>query len=85
MTSPLKKRPGLATSVLASLVLIGSLIAAQALAGPGLGTLYGTNASGGELIRVRLSDGVGELVGAMGAGVVPALAVLKTSDRSAGF
>lgn len=75
MTSPLKKRPGLATSVLASLVLIGSLIAAQALAGPGLGTLYGTNASGGELIRVRLSDGVGELVGAMGAGVVPALAV----------
>jgi hypothetical protein len=59
-------------------VVLGVLalgVAPDASAIPGFGTLFGTDGNGGNLITVNTATGVGTLVGAMGAGVVPALAV----------
>ncbi|MGH9365763.1 MAG: hypothetical protein ACRD1B_10955 [Thermoanaerobaculia bacterium] len=50
------------------------LVSPTSLAAPGVGTLFGTNASGGSLLRVNTSTGAGTIVGAMGF-VAPALAV----------
>ena len=44
-------------------------------ASPGVGRLFGTNANGGQLLTVNTGNGAGTVVGLMGAGVVPALAV----------
>src|ERR1700693_592373 len=42
-------------------------------------TLFGTDGSGGHLLRVDPATGVGTVVGAMGAGTVPSLAVDPTT------
>ena len=41
----------------------------------GTGTLFGTDANGGNLITIDSVTGAGTIVGDMGAGVVPSLAV----------
>lgn len=54
-------------------------VAHEVEAAPGAGTLFGTDASGGNLITVDPFTGVGVVVGPMGAGAVPALAVDPTT------
>jgi hypothetical protein len=56
-------------------VLSTLLVPPTAHAVPGRGTLFGTDASGGNLITIDPATGAGTLVGNTGAGVVPALAV----------
>lgn len=56
-------------------VLSTLLVLPPAHAVPGRGTLFGTDASGGNLITIDPVTGAGTVVGNMGAGVVPALAV----------
>ena len=55
--------------------LLACLVTPAALAAPGTGTLYGTSASGGNLISINTQTGVGTIIGPIGAFVVPALAV----------
>jgi hypothetical protein len=67
-------------TVLVSFALaFGFGLVREAEAGPGAGALYGTDASGGNLITVDPLTGAGVVVGPMGAGVVPALAVDPTT------
>lgn len=51
---------------------------------PGTGRLFGTDAQGGNLLTIDPSTGAGTLVGSMGIGVVPALAVDPTGTMYAG-
>jgi hypothetical protein len=62
-------------AVLAALVLLTS----PAYSAPGTGTLFGTDANGGNLLTIDQSTGAGTVVGPMSAGVVPALAVDPTT------
>ena len=71
---------GFVTTVFAMLVALGSVFAPEVKAAPGTGTLFGTDASGGNLMTIDPLTGVGILIGFMGAGVVPALAVDPTTD-----
>lgn len=50
-----------------------------AVAAPGTGTLYGTDANSGRLLRIDRLTGAGTVVGPLGIGVVPALAVDPTT------
>ena len=56
-----------------------AVLASPASSGPGTGTLFGTDANGGNLITIDQSTGAGTVVGPMSAGVVPALAVDPTT------
>jgi Bacterial Ig-like domain (group 1)/Thrombospondin type 3 repeat len=56
-----------------------AVLASPASSGPGTGTLFGTDANGGNLIMIDQSTGAGTVVGSMSAGVVPALAVDPTT------
>ncbi len=58
---------------------LGSLFVHQLRADLGSGTLFGTDASGGNLITVNQTTGVGSIVGFMAAGVVPSLALDPTT------
>jgi hypothetical protein len=59
--------------------VLGTLaLAPAAHAAPGTGTLFGTDASAGNLLTIDRATGAGTVVGNMGIGVVPALAVDPT-------
>src|SRR5262249_54611680 len=63
---------------------------AELRAGPGSGTLFGTEAIGGRLLTIDQTTGVGTFVGPMAAGVVPGLAVdpgtgIMYAGRGGGF
>jgi hypothetical protein len=61
-------------ALLATLVLVPC-----AHASPGTGTLFGTDAALGNLLRIDRVTGAGTVVGSMGIGPVPALAVDPTT------
>jgi hypothetical protein len=63
-----------------SAVLSTLVVVSPAQAAPGTGTLFGTDAIGGNLITINPATGAGTVVGNMGAGIaVPALAVDPTT------
>jgi hypothetical protein len=65
-------------AVIAALVSCFAVVSVAAAA-PGTGTLYGTDASSGRLLRIDRLTGAGTVVGPLGIGVVPALAVDPTT------
>ncbi len=76
------KRPAFALVGLIVVLAFATLTLAlvrEVSAAPGSGTLFGTDANGGNLITVALATGAGTVVGFMGIGVVPALAVDPTT------
>ncbi len=79
MKRPIFALASLAAVVLATLFASGVFSADEATGAPGAGTLFGTDANGGNLITVSPADGSGAVVGPMGAGVIPALAVDPTT------
>jgi hypothetical protein len=68
----------LTTAAIAALLAFFAAVSIAA-ASPGTGTLYGTDASGGNLLRIDRLTGAGTIVGPLGIGVVPALAVDPTT------
>lgn len=71
----MKHRTLIMTIVSLSVLPVGS----PASSAPGTGALFGTDAAGGNLISVDPGTGAGAVIGSMGAGVVPALAVDPTT------
>jgi hypothetical protein len=72
--------PGsLAFLVFVTLVTLGGFVAPDLEATPGAGTLFGTDAGFGNLITIDPLTGAGKLIGFMGRGAVPALAVDPTT------
>lgn len=65
----------LRNSAFLSLCLVVCLFAPTALAAPGTGTLYGTDANAGHLLSINPLTGVGTVIGSIGAFTVPSLAV----------
>ncbi len=57
------------------LAMLGMIPAAHLNAAPGGGTLFGTDAFNGNLITINPSTGVASLVGSLGVGPIPSLAV----------
>lgn len=68
-----------AVRMVTSFLMIGLMTAAPLHAAPGMGTLFGTDASGGNLISIDTRTGTGSVVGPMGAGNVRALAIDPTT------
>jgi hypothetical protein len=67
------------TSAAIAAVLVWFAAVSVAAAAPGTGTLFGTDASGGNLLRIDRVTGAGTVVGNLGIGPVPALAVDPTT------
>jgi hypothetical protein len=78
MRHPIFALADLAAMFMALTVLV-SLVGRDVEAVPGNGILFGTDANGGNLITVDPVTGMGTVVGPMGAGVMPALAVDPTT------
>jgi len=72
---------GLAAAILAAPAILGISITPVAIAAPGTGTLYGTDASGGSLLRIDPVTGVGTVVGPLhtSAGDLPGFPSLAVS------
>ena len=61
-------------------VLCMLLLSSPAHSAPGTGTLFGTDASGGNLITIGPGTGAGTVVGSTAVGAVPSLAVDPVTD-----
>jgi len=76
-------RVALTAFSIASIIIMGLIsfpIIHQALAAPGTGTLFGTDAANGNLITVDTVTGLGTIVGSMGGPSFPSLAFDHTTN-----
>jgi len=76
-------RVALTAFSIASIIIMGLIsfpIIHQALAAPGTGTLFGTDANNGNLITVDTVTGLGTIVGSMGGPTFPSLAFDHTTN-----
>lgn len=79
MERPIFTLVGFVTMAFAVLVTLGSFSVPEVGAVPGTGTLFGTDAGGGNLLTIDPLTGAGTLIGHTSVGNVPALAVDPTT------